>query len=56
MINDPVAVKLEKNRYWISIADSDVIYYFKGLAEGMGLNVNILTLMLIYFIKPKSKF
>ena len=42
MINDPVAVKLEKNRYWISIADSDVIYYFKGLAEGIGLNLSLI--------------
>ena len=26
VINDPVAVKLEKNRYLVSIADSEVIY------------------------------
>ena len=57
MINDPVAVKLEKNRYWISIADSDVIYYFKGLAEGMGLNVNIFEpdVNILSIQGPKSK-
>ena len=41
VINDPVAVKLENNRYWVSIADSDVIYYFKGLAESLDLKVKI---------------
>ncbi len=41
MINDPVAVRLGQDRYWVSIADSDVIYYFKGLAEGLKLNVNV---------------
>ena len=41
MINDPVAVRLGRDRYWISIADSDVIFYFKGLAEGLKLNVRV---------------
>ncbi len=41
MINDPVAVKLKEDRYWISIADSDMLFYFKGLASGMKLDVEI---------------
>lgn len=39
MINDPVLLKLAKDRYWLSIADSDVLLWAKGLALGAGLNV-----------------
>ena len=38
MLNDPIAIKLADNRYWISLADTDMLYYFKGLASGFGLN------------------
>jgi len=57
MINDPVAVKLENERYWVSIADSDVIFYFKGLAEGLELNVNIFEpdVNILSIQGPKSK-
>lgn len=41
MINDPVAVRLAEDRFWISIADTDALLYFKGLATGFGLNVSI---------------
>jgi len=41
MINDPVAVKHADNHWWISIADSDLIYWIKGLAAGRGLKVDI---------------
>lgn len=41
MINDPVAVKLADDRFWISLADSDMIYWLKGLAIGKGLNVDV---------------
>ncbi|NNE57976.1 MAG: dimethylsulfoniopropionate demethylase [Hellea sp.] len=41
MLNDPVAVKHADNRWWISIADSDLLYWIKGLALGKGLNVDI---------------
>ena len=41
MLNDPVAVKHNDNRWWISIADSDLLYWVKGLAVGKGLNVDI---------------
>ena len=33
MLNDPVAVKLSEERYWISIADSDLLLWVKGLAS-----------------------
>ncbi len=41
MINDPVATKISDNRYWVSLADSDMLYWLKGLAIGKGLNVDI---------------
>ena len=41
MINDPVALRLNKDRYWVSIADSDVLLYFKGLANGKKLDVEV---------------
>ncbi|MBT5432435.1 MAG: dimethylsulfoniopropionate demethylase [Alphaproteobacteria bacterium] len=41
MINDPVVLKLAEDRFWISIADSDVVLWAKGLAYGMGLSVEI---------------
>jgi len=39
MINDPVLLKFDNSKYWISIADSDVLLWAKGLAQGLGLNV-----------------
>jgi dimethylsulfoniopropionate demethylase len=39
MLNDPVAVKLSEDRYWISIADSDLLFWVKGIAYGYRLDV-----------------
>ena len=39
MLNDPVCVKLAEDRYWISIADSDLLYWVKGLVQGYRLDV-----------------
>lgn len=39
MLNDPVAVKLAEDRWWISIADSDLLYWVKGLVGGYRLDV-----------------
>ena len=33
MLNDPVAVKLSDERFWISIADSDLLFWVKALAN-----------------------
>ncbi|SVE50228.1 uncharacterized protein METZ01_LOCUS503082, partial [marine metagenome] len=41
MLNDPVAIRLAEDRYWLSLADSDMLYYCKGLAIGRGLNVEV---------------
>jgi dimethylsulfoniopropionate demethylase len=39
MLNDPVALKLSEDRFWISIADSDLLYWVKGIANGYRLDV-----------------
>ncbi|MGG7645844.1 dimethylsulfoniopropionate demethylase [Rhodovulum sp. YNF3179] len=39
MLNDPVAVKLAEDRFWISIADSDLLYWVKAVAHGWRLDV-----------------
>ena len=39
MLNDPVAMKLSDDRWWISIADSDLLLWVKGLANGYRLDV-----------------
>ena len=39
MLNDPVAVKLAEDRWWISIADSDLMLWVKGIANGYRLDV-----------------
>jgi len=41
IINDPVVLRLNENRWWISIADSDVILFAKGLAIGNKFDVKI---------------
>lgn len=41
MLNDPVAIKHSDTRWWISIADSDLKLWVKGLALGAGLAVNV---------------
>ena len=41
LVNDPVILKLAKDRWWVSIADSDVIFFAKGLASGNNFNVKI---------------
>lgn len=41
IINDPVLLKLAENHYWLSLADSDVLLYAKGLANGHGWDVTI---------------
>jgi len=41
MLNDPVAIKLADDRFWISIADSDVMLWAKGLAYGFRFEVEI---------------
>lgn len=41
VVNDPVVLKIAEDRYWFSIADSDMLWWIKGIALGRGLNVKV---------------
>ena len=41
IINDPVLLRLEEQKYWISLADSDVLLWAQGVAVNAGLDVSI---------------
>ncbi|MQA09216.1 MAG: glycine cleavage system protein T [Pseudonocardiaceae bacterium] len=41
IINDPVLLRLGENHFWLSLADSDVLLWAKGLAYSLGMNVHI---------------
>ncbi len=41
VVNDPVVLKLGEDRFWISLADSDVGLWARGLAYGLGLDVSV---------------
>ena len=41
IINDPIILRLGEGHFWLSIADSDVLLWTKGLACGLGWNVQI---------------
>ena len=41
LINDPVVLKLSDTRWWISLSDSDVGLFAKGLAIGRNFDVKI---------------
>ena len=41
LVNDPIINKLAEDRWWLSIADSDVIFFAKGLAAGNKFEVEI---------------
>ena len=42
LINDPVVLRLNEDKWWISIADTDVILFAKGLAIGNKFDVKII--------------
>jgi dimethylsulfoniopropionate demethylase len=42
MVNDPVLLKLADDRFWLSIADSDVLLWAKGLAMGRRFDVEVI--------------
>ena len=41
LVNDPIINKLAEDKWWLSIADSDVIFFAKGLAAGKKFEVEI---------------
>ena len=41
LVNDPVIFKLDEKKWRLCIADSDVLFFAKGLASGKNFNVDI---------------
>mgnify|MGYP001329302662 CR=1 FL=1 len=41
MLNDPVLLKLSEDKFWLSIADSDLLLWAKGLKVGMSLEAEV---------------
>ena len=41
IINDPILLKLGENHFWLSISDSDVLLWAKGLAVNAGMDVQL---------------
>jgi glycine cleavage system aminomethyltransferase T len=41
IVNDPVLLRIEAQRFWLACADSDVLLWAKGVARGAGLRVEL---------------
>jgi aminomethyltransferase len=41
IVNDPVLLKLSQNHYWLSIADSDVLLWCKGIASSKHFEIKL---------------
>lgn len=41
ILNDPVLLRLADNHFWLSLADSDVLFWAQGVAVNSGLDVTI---------------
>jgi len=56
VLNDPVVLKFDEDKWWLSLADSDIGLYAKGIASGLGLQVEIteLDVNILAIQGPKS--
>jgi glycine cleavage system aminomethyltransferase T len=41
IVNDPVLLRIDENRFWLACADSDVLLWAKGVARSSGLEVEL---------------
>ncbi len=41
IVNDPIILRLADDRFWVSIADSDVLLWLKGITYGSGMEVKV---------------
>ena len=41
ILNDPVLLRLGENHFWLSLSDSDILFWAQGVAVNSGLNVSI---------------
>lgn len=42
LINDPILLKLDEDRYWLSIADSNIWFWAEAVARERGLDVEVI--------------
>ena len=41
ILNDPVLLRLGENHFWLSLADSDILFWAQGVAVNCGMDVEI---------------
>lgn len=41
ILNDPILLRREENRFWLSLADSDILLWARGVAVHAGMDVRI---------------
>ena len=41
ILNDPVLLRIEENHYWLSLADSDILLWAKGVLINSGMDVQL---------------
>jgi aminomethyltransferase len=41
VLNDPILLKVSEDKYWFSLADSDILFWAQGLSANGGYNVEI---------------
>jgi len=41
IMNDPVALRLEENKFWLSVADREMLIWVRGYAVGQKMNVTV---------------
>lgn len=41
IMNDPIAIKIDADTWWLSISDSDIYLWAKGIAFGAGMDVEV---------------
>ena len=41
IVNDPVLLRIEEDRFWLALADSDALLYAKGVAAFAGMDIDI---------------
>ena len=41
IVNDPVLLRIEENRFWLAAADSDILLWARGVARNSAMNVDI---------------
>lgn len=41
ILNDPVALRLGENHFWLSVADREILIWVRGFAAGLKMNVTV---------------